>query len=81
MHSHEQVILLLKGLPCCGKSTLADALSKRTLWPIIDKDDGRDCLSKLTAVAGSALSELSYDIVFQVAERQVNLRQAASVPT
>ena len=67
------VILLLKGHPCCGKSTLADALSRRLLWAVVDKDDGRDCLSKLDSVPRSELNELAYHILFQIASRQVLL--------
>ena len=69
---HSPVVLLLKGLPCSGKSTLADCLSQRLLWPVVDKDDGRDCLSKLDRVPTSELNLLSYDIMLQIARRQVH---------
>lgn len=68
-----QTILLLKGLPCCGKSTLADTVSQATGWPVIDKDDGRDCLSMLTGSHALDLNALSYEIMMHFTARQVML--------
>ena len=74
MHDNQRpVVLLLKGLPCSGKSTLADAISRVVSWVVVDKDDGRDCLSVLKTVPSTVLNSLSYDIIYQVAERQVLL--------
>ena len=40
---HEAVLLLLKGHPGSGKSTLAAGLARALRWPLVDKDDVRDC--------------------------------------
>lgn len=47
-----------------GKSTLSRALGRRLRWPVIDKDDIRDLLDASTP-------GLSYDIMFNVARRQL----------
>ena len=55
------------GAPGSGKSTLARALGCRLGWPLIDKDDVRDLLNDATPHAGG----LAYDIMFNVARRQL----------
>jgi predicted kinase len=40
----KQVLLLLKGHPATGKSALARRLAAILHWPVVDKDDARDCL-------------------------------------
>lgn len=72
-------LLLLKGLPCSGKSLLADTLSKRLGWPVIDKDDGRDCLGRLSNLPKEELNALSYEIMLSFAKRQV-CREASRGP-
>ena len=37
------ILVLMKGHPGSGKSTLAQALARKLKWPLIDKDDIRDC--------------------------------------
>jgi predicted kinase len=37
-----QTLLLFKGHPATGKSTLANALARAMAWPLIDKDDIKD---------------------------------------
>ena len=42
VQASSQTLLLLKGHPATGKSTLANALARRLAWPLIDKDDIKD---------------------------------------
>ena len=43
-----EMLILFKGHPGVGKSTVAQALALRLRCPLIDKDDARDCLSSLS---------------------------------
>ncbi len=43
-----KVLILFKGHPGVGKSTLAQALAITLQCPLIDKDDARDSLSLLS---------------------------------
>ena len=68
------VLLLLKGFPGCGKSTLGRALAATLGWPLIDKDDARDCLQTLVADCPSVdWNNLSYEIMFSYLETQLSL--------
>ncbi len=64
------VLLMLKGHPCCGKSTLAQELATQLSWALVDKDDARDCLSALSSDA-AALNAVSYAIMSCMAGRQL----------
>lgn len=61
-------LLLLKGHPATGKSTLAHALARTLQWPLLDKDDIKDHLYTLPAG-----NEAAYAILWQVAARQLQL--------
>ena len=74
------VLLLMKGHPGSGKSTVALEIARRCRWPLIDKDDARDALATaplanwqqaLSEAATKALNETSYDIMFRVTARQL----------
>jgi predicted kinase len=60
-------LIALKGLAGSGKSTLGRTISKQLGWPLIDKDDVKDILDGYTPEAGG----LSYDIMFNIARRQL----------
>jgi predicted kinase len=60
-------LITMKGFAGCGKSTLSRALSRELGWPLIDKDDVKDLLDGHASAAG----RLAYDIMFNVARRQL----------
>lgn len=70
-------LIVMKGPPGSGKSTIARALSRRLCYPLIDKDDILDILHRDEQVPdvldNNALlaSGLSYDVMFRVARRQL----------
>jgi predicted kinase len=53
----------------CG--VLCRAVCRQLGWPLIDKDDARDCLQQLPA--GVDANQLSYDIMFSYASTQLQL--------
>ena len=67
------VLLLLKGQPGSGKSTLAAALAAALHWPLVDKDDARSPCQHLVAAHPSVnWTQLAYDIMWRVCERQLS---------
>lgn len=73
LNSSTMFVILMKGYPGTGKSTLADALAK-TLGTValIDKDDVRDGLQQLCGlVEGGTLNKISYDIMINLIQRQI----------
>jgi predicted kinase len=61
-------LLLMKGHPATGKSTLAQGLARRLRWPLIDKDDVKD--HTLVLPNGNTLA---YTILWQIVARQLDL--------
>lgn len=68
------LLLLLKGYPGCGKSTVGNSLAKHLKIPIIDKDDAKDSLMLLKEKINDEiiLNDLSYEIMFSSASRQLS---------
>ena len=72
MAEKKPVLLLLKGYPGSGKSTLGKALAKHLKWPFIDKDDARDTLQLVAPTAPHLdWNSLSYELFFNFAHAQL----------
>ncbi|KAL5198712.1 hypothetical protein ABZP36_002224 [Zizania latifolia] len=70
------VVVAMKGHPGSGKSTVARAIAAALCCPLLDKDDVRDCTLPLERAGGLAvgmLNEISYAVLWRMAERQVQL--------
>lgn len=59
-------LVLMKGPPGSGKSTIATELGRRLGWPVIDKDAIRDLLP-------DELGGISYEAMLALAERQLRI--------
>ncbi len=62
------LLILMKGFPGSGKSTLSRALSRQLAWPLIDKDDVKDIAD--SHIQGET-NGLSYDIMLNIVRRQL----------
>jgi predicted kinase len=69
-------LILLKGHPATGKSTLGRALARRLRWPLIDKDDVKDFIADLPGG-----NQLSYEVAWQVVDTQLSLGISTIVDT
>lgn len=69
-------LILLKGHPCTGKSTLGRALAQRLHCPLIDKDDVKDFTVDLPNG-----NYLAYEIAWRVVETQLSLGLSTIVDT
>ncbi len=66
--AHRPSLLLFKGHPATGKSTLANALARRLGWPLIDKDDIKDHIYALPQGG-----HLAYVIMWQIVRHQLEV--------
>ncbi|GMH40371.1 hypothetical protein BSKO_08275 [Bryopsis sp. KO-2023] len=66
-------LVLVKGHPGSGKTSVARGLARRLLWPVVDKDDARGPLhtSDFGGVSQSRLNELSYQVMFRIVKTQL----------
>lgn len=72
MSNPNLLVILMKGYPGCGKSTLASALGSAYHVPVVDKDDAKDALQEQSDNVGDAtINEISYDIMMNVTKRQL----------
>ena len=70
------------GHPGTGKSSVALALAQLLRWPLIDKDDSRDCfegIAELGEVPSGVLNSLAYKVMFRTASRQLLAGNSAIV--
>ncbi|KAK9828222.1 hypothetical protein WJX74_004082 [Apatococcus lobatus] len=76
------LLILLKGHPAVGKSAVALALAQLLRWPLVDKDDARDCfegIAELAEVPPGILNSLAYKIMFRTASKQLLAGNSAIV--
>ena len=73
LNRRRPLLVLLKGHPCCGKSTLAQKLCCFLPCALIDKDDAKSVLcDTLGGVADeSRLNDVSYSILFRSVQTQL----------
>ena len=66
------LLVLLKGQPGSGKSTLGRALAAHLRVALVDKDDARDAFEDCASANPSIdWNALSYDVMFRYAETQL----------
>jgi predicted kinase len=69
-------MIMMKGHPATGKSTLARVLARHLMWPLIDKDDIKD--HTLHMPSGN---EIAYEVAWQIAETQLAIGVGVVVDT
>lgn len=68
-------IILCKGHPCTGKSTITAHLASILHWTVCDKDDAKDQLQALvqqdSTLSDAHINAVSYSVMFSVAATQL----------
>lgn len=64
-------LLLLKGEPGSGKSTLGRALASRLRWPLLDKDDARNAMPAIGQGPEHDWNTCAYGVLFNFLESQL----------
>ncbi|XP_018857069.1 uncharacterized protein LOC109019255 [Juglans regia] len=80
-NEEKKMIILMKGHPGTGKSTLAQSLASSLRIPLVDKDDVRDSTLPLqrsllhlsSTAASNLLNDLSYDVIYRFASTQLRI--------
>src|SRR5215831_9654606 len=77
--SRRATVIVVSGLPCSGKSTLATCLSTRLGWPLLAKDRFKETLFDTLGVGDRAwsrkLGTAAYQILFSQATELAQLHQ------
>lgn len=80
------LVLLMQGFPGSGKSSIAVVLAKSLGWPLVDKDDARNCMGLLEdkldrdlSSAQELLNELAYNVMWNVVSKQLQCGQSVVV--
>lgn len=80
MSRQRPLLVMLKGHPGTGKTSVGRCLSQMTGWPLLDKDDSRGPLSALSDTRpDAALNAMAYDIMFQCTATQLQCRNSCIV--
>jgi predicted kinase len=70
--SKNPILIVISGLPCTGKTTIAKEISNRLKYPLIYKDGIKEILFDTIGYSNRSwskkLSKTSYDVMFYVAE-------------
>lgn len=66
------MLILMRGLPAVGKSTLARAIGRELKIPVLDKDDIGDILFPVLR-RHEAVNPLCYDVLWAMARTQLSL--------
>jgi predicted kinase len=76
-------IIVITGLPCTGKSTLAAQLQQQFAWPVLAKDAIKESLFDSLGWSDRAwsrrLSDASYELLFSLLAQVVSVRDRAIV--
>ena len=79
MSADHPALIVVTGLPCTGKSTLAARLRERTGWPLLAKDDFKERLFATLGVHdrewSRSLSKASYELMFHLADELLGSQQ------
>lgn len=74
--SEKPILIIVSGLPCTGKTTIAKEISNRLNYPLIYKDGIKEILFDTLGFSNRSwsriLSETTYDVMFYVVEALIS---------